>query len=192
MQSQTLFRNSRSLFKASVLTHPVLCSSPRPPRPSRKEQSVRSPSRIYRKHLSTSTISSTTEPGIPPSVPSNDAPESSGGSSDVPELPDDEQDKPKQRRTRVSTAATKDSDPVQLPDGLNILWMPEIDHSEPELSQSTALPPPEIFEEVLNNLHITLHPQTQHRASYASPGLSDIDNNPYQTLNISRLYFSPY
>lgn len=31
------------------------------------------------------------------------------------------------------------------------------------------MPPPEILEEALNNLHITLHPQTQNRAVYASP-----------------------
>lgn len=38
---------------------------------------------------------------------------------------------------------------------------------DPDLKPS-ELPPPEVFEEALHNLHITLHPQTQHRATYAS------------------------
>jgi hypothetical protein len=36
-------------------------------------------------------------------------------------------------------------------------------------SESSTLPPPEVFEEVLNNVHISLHPQTQHKATFSTP-----------------------
>jgi hypothetical protein len=82
-----------------------------------------------------------------------------------------EAEKPK-RRTKAS-AASKDSDPPQLPAGLDVLWAPETDNLDANSSHS--LPPPEIFEEALNNLHITLHPQTQHRACYPSASSSPIE-----------------
>jgi len=50
----------------------------------------------------------------------------------------------------------------------DILWSPE-PHSRTSTAsepRSLDLPPSEIFEDVLDNLHITLHPQTQHRATY--------------------------
>jgi hypothetical protein len=40
-------------------------------------------------------------------------------------------------------------------------------HSLPEPEPST-LPPPEVFEEILNNVHLALHPQAQHRATYST------------------------
>jgi hypothetical protein len=62
----------------------------------------------------------------------------------------------------------KDFDP-QLPVGLDILWLPTSDpSSDAGHSQSSGLPPPDILEEALTNLHIALQPQTQHRAIYAS------------------------
>lgn len=72
-------------------------------------------------------------------------------------------DKPP-RRQRVSPTLAKDSDDrPQLPPGLDILWVPDSPQN------STTLPPPELFEDALTNLHIALHPQTQHRAAYSSP-----------------------
>ena len=56
----------------------------------------------------------------------------------------------------------------QLPASLDILWGPE-PHPRASTSsdfQNHDLPPSEIFEGVLDNLHVTLHPQTQHRATY--------------------------
>ncbi|OBZ75532.1 Protein MSP1 [Grifola frondosa] len=108
------------------------------------------------------TPSAETEPPIPPEAPAASAP---------PDPPsEDVEEKPK-RRTRI-TAAIKDSDPVELPSGLKILWTPEDDPVDPSSSTTPdpALPPTEIFEEILHNLHITLHPQTQHRATYSSNG----------------------
>jgi hypothetical protein len=47
----------------------------------------------------------------------------------------------------------------------NFFW------SYQSLSESTShtLPPPEVFEEVLNNTCLSLQPQTQHRATYTTP-----------------------
>ncbi|KAG6878708.1 hypothetical protein C0993_011523 [Termitomyces sp. T159_Od127] len=70
-------------------------------------------------------------------------------------------DKPKLRRLRPPQI--KDPDPaVELPHDLDVLWSPGTVHAD-------ALPPPENFDDALNKLLITLHPQTQHRATYASP-----------------------
>jgi len=61
------------------------------------------------------------------------------------------------------------SSSTQLPASLDILWSPEPHHraSTSSNTQNLDLPPSEIFEDILDNLHITLHPQTQHRATYA-------------------------
>ncbi|KAG6890467.1 hypothetical protein C0992_001514 [Termitomyces sp. T32_za158] len=82
--------------------------------------------------------------------------------STPPDDPDDKpDDKPKLRKVRL--AQSKDPDPVlDLPHNLDILWSPGPLHP-------AALPPPEILDDALNNLLISLHPQTQHRAAYPSP-----------------------
>ncbi|KAK2466983.1 hypothetical protein APHAL10511_001241 [Amanita phalloides] len=79
--------------------------------------------------------------------------------------PHDDADKPKPRRTRLSPPPPKDTEPIDLPDDLHILWSSDHDLT----SHPHHLPPPQLLEEALNNLHITLHPQTQHRATYSSP-----------------------
>ncbi|KAM6500591.1 hypothetical protein JOM56_003605 [Amanita muscaria] len=84
------------------------------------------------------------------------------------EDPSDDTDKPKSRRTRVSSTMSKDSEPMELPDGLNILWSTEQELMG-DSTHTSALPPPELLEEALHNLQITLHPQTQHRATYSTP-----------------------
>jgi hypothetical protein len=51
---------------------------------------------------------------------------------------------------------------------LDILWSPE-PHSRTSTAselQNLDLPPSEIFKDVLDKFYITLHPQTQHRATY--------------------------
>jgi hypothetical protein len=62
---------------------------------------------------------------------------------------------------------SKDTEPVEIPPGLDILWNPADELLDPNAPQ-TALPPTDVFEEALHHLHITLHPQTQHRAVYPS------------------------
>ncbi len=88
-----------------------------------------------------------------------------------PEEPQDDTDKPRPRRTRLSAPPPKDPEPIELPDDLRILWSSEHDLA----SHESALPPPELLEEALNNLQITLHPQTQHRATYPTPLGSPIE-----------------
>lgn len=67
---------------------------------------------------------------------------------------------PPPRRTRPP----KDPETLQLPDTLDILCTPG-----PAEHTDAHLPPPHIFQDALDNLLISLHPQTQHRAAYASP-----------------------
>ncbi|THH11835.1 hypothetical protein EW145_g398 [Phellinidium pouzarii] len=92
----------------------------------------------------------------PPEEPPEDGPE---------EGPEKSLDAEKTKRPRKPKTAEAEAESVQpLPPGLNILWSP--DTMEP--ASSSALPPAEIFQEVLTDLLITLHPQTQHRGAYAS------------------------
>lgn len=98
----------------------------------------------------------------PPEGPSEEGPAEDG--YEVQEKPADGE---RVRRVRKTKAETADTPPLPppLPEELNILWTPET--MEP--SSPSALPPPEIMDKVLADLHVSLHPQTQHRAAYASP-----------------------
>jgi len=99
-------------------------------------------------------------------APSLQNPESVTEPPDKNETPGEDLDKPRIRRsTRITLPASKDIESVEIPEDLNILWSPADGDSDPNPSE---FPPPEVFEEALHNLHITLHPQTQHRATYAS------------------------
>ena len=143
MRSQVL-RRSRSLLKGSAF-HSAL----RPGRPFRNPQSsLRIPVGIR----FSSSVAHDESQGVVQPEPSNS--EASPG----------ELERPK-RRTKSSTTSSKELDP--LPSELDILWT--ADTVRPDPLDSSVLPPPEIFENVLNNLHIILHPQTQHRAIYTSP-----------------------
>lgn len=104
-------------------------------------------------------------PADPP--PSSEGSTSTADPQEAAEAPTEEADKPRTRRPRITTSVPKDVEPVEIPEGLNILWNPADEEFDLNASQTT-LPPPEVFEEALHNLHITLHPQTQHRATYAS------------------------
>ncbi|KIK98855.1 hypothetical protein PAXRUDRAFT_823407 [Paxillus rubicundulus Ve08.2h10] len=103
--------------------------------------------------------------GVPSDAPPENDPPPDPSSPPAPDKPT--------RRPRASSSASppKDADDKpQLPSGLDILWVPDASH-DPEANPLTnnALPPPELFEEVLTSLHITLHPRTQQRAGYSSP-----------------------
>ncbi|KAJ7273650.1 hypothetical protein B0H12DRAFT_1285592 [Mycena haematopus] len=159
MRSQALFRRSRSLLKSprASFSRSILPSASRPGK--------NSPTRpaIYTKRLS-STAASPSEPP-PLELPSDEPPDTPANSASPPEPPEE----PEKIKRRVKAKETGARDvPLELPEGLalEILWQPEFD---PEPSNQTALPPPEIFDEVLHNLHVTLHPQTQYRATYLPP-----------------------
>ncbi|KIJ44017.1 hypothetical protein M422DRAFT_169052, partial [Sphaerobolus stellatus SS14] len=57
------------------------------------------------------------------------------------------------------------------PPDLNILWTPDAIHTP----LPSALPPPELLQDALVNLLITLHPQTQHRATYSTQDGSPVE-----------------
>lgn len=160
MRSQVL-RRSRSLLSASARYNQTFVLAERPSRLPRKEQPNLRTSRTW-KRLASSTKTPLIAEGE--EVPSASAPPT------PPNPPTEEPEKTepeKPKRTRTRTTAAKDSDPPELPPGLDILWTPEPDTSDKNPSHS--LPPPEIFQEALNNLHLTLHPQAQHRAIHSSP-----------------------
>lgn len=161
MRTQALLQPTRSLLQKRVSASRVLLSfthSTRCPRP-RRETTTRTASRTHKRS------SSTTPSGLPLSEAEGE--QSGTASGPPPEEPGDGAEKSsegeKVRRTRKSTKALEDA-LSSLPAGLNILWSP--DPAEP--SESAALPPTELFQEALTNLLITLHPQTQHRATYPS------------------------
>ncbi|KAJ7685125.1 hypothetical protein DFH06DRAFT_30466 [Mycena polygramma] len=159
MRSQALVQRSRSLLKGPR------ASVPRSLFPSSSRPSGKSPlarPAVYAKRLSSS--STPVSPSEPPPLESpSDGPDAPVNAATPPA------EEPEKAKRKTTTKASKEPEiPLELPDGLalEILWRPE---SDPGPSDQGALPPPEIFNEALNNLHITLHPQTQHRATYPSP-----------------------
>ncbi|RDX56644.1 AAA-domain-containing protein [Lentinus brumalis] len=163
MRSHLIARRTRSLVKTLPNYHRAPISSTHALRYPRKDRaSSQSTPRLSRRAISS-------EPPPPESLEAPASapppPEDRPPNASPPPL-EDADEKPK-RRPRVSV---KDTENVQLPAGLNILWAPEDGSHEPPPSSSpnTTLPPPEIFNEALHNLHIVLHPQTQHRATYSS------------------------
>ncbi|OCH95005.1 AAA-domain-containing protein [Obba rivulosa] len=159
MRSQLLARRTRSLINAPPKCHRALLSSTPTLRHPRKDSSIsaQTPRLSKRASSSASSPAADPDPAVPPAEASPPTPP-----------PEEAEEKPK-RRSRVSAAKETDASPSpQLPAGLNVLWTPEELSSDSATSSSHSLPPPEIFDEILHNLHITLHPQTQHRATYAS------------------------
>jgi len=179
MRSQSLLRKSHSLIKRSGALHglsPILQS--RPPSSLRfKHLRPTSDNQIRNRPLSSTSAPPPTEPNVEPSEESSSAPtpKDAAPAAGPPEPPvaSEEQDKtvPKTRRTRISSSSSsaKDSDMPDLPEGLEteILYTPEqsfMDTSNP------GIPHPEMFEEALDKLLITLHPQIQARAMHPSAG----------------------
>lgn len=163
MRSQAqLIRRSRSILKASAAASPAPRSSARPGRLSKRgdQASPRATSRVFRRLSS----------AAPPSAPENDGttPVEPEAPEQLEDTPPEEPEKPK-RRTRASKPDPAPPSTPPLPDGIDILWSPQGSTANEE-SQTRVrdLPYPEILEEAQHNLHITLHPQTQHRATYPS------------------------
>ncbi|KAG5646663.1 hypothetical protein DXG03_002653 [Asterophora parasitica] len=151
MRSPAVLRRSKLLlFSARPTT--LLAASLPPPSIPRRDLPSRA-ARAARKRLSTAT------------APTDPPPEDPPAPKDAPEPVVDAPEKVKIRR-RVSVTTSKESEVIELPEGLDILWTP---NPAQEPLQTSALPPRENFDDALNKLLITLHPQTQHRATYTSP-----------------------
>jgi hypothetical protein len=54
---------------------------------------------------------------------------------------------------------------LQVPVEKSFFWT----HSSLPEPEPSTLPPPEVFEEILNNVHLALHPQAQNKATYSTP-----------------------
>ncbi|KAJ7632559.1 hypothetical protein FB45DRAFT_912768 [Roridomyces roridus] len=161
MRSQAFIQRSRLLLKASTVPLARSLVKPHVARSSARNNPPSRPSVVGKRLSSSSTT--------PVSANEAQAVESPAGVSEPPSVnasspPDTPPDEPEKTRRKAKTLPKDPEEPLELPDGLaaDILWQPE---SEPGPS-SHALPPPEILEEALYNLQITLHPQTQHRATY--------------------------
>jgi len=158
MRSNNLLRRSRLnlLSKASKgRTEPALHSTARPSRTSTKrDQPVRpSLNRVYASKRSLSSASPpetpAASPNEPPDVPPSDIPEAEAST--------------RTRGRAVNKETEVDSQVIELPESLTVAWTPT-----PDQVNRAHLPAPEILEEVLHKLQVTLHPQTQHRSIYPS------------------------
>lgn len=150
MRSQFILRRARLQLRRSS-TDPIraLLSYSNPVHYPRKDSPPRN-TRVYRR---ASSSSAPPPPSIHPPPPNGE------------ERPPDDSVGPSEAKSSSTTAPDESPPPPRLPSDLDVLWTPE---SLAEPSNSTVLPPPEIYEEALNNLWITLHPQTQHKAAYTS------------------------
>lgn len=167
MRSHSFLRKSHLIIKRSGLVNPT--SSCR----------ASSSCSLRRNILTTNNVPSTRR-FLSTEAPTPIEPEETWTSPDPPSLaeqfnsasPTEEPDKdkavPRPRRTRATTG--KDADPLEFPPGLenDILYVATQSLLD---SRPGGLPPPEIFEEALDNLLITLHPQNQNR-SLSSSGTS--------------------
>ncbi|KAJ3513651.1 hypothetical protein NLJ89_g2831 [Agrocybe chaxingu] len=88
--------------------------------------------------------------------------EVTAGDPPPPGINEEDRAVPKIRRTRI-TSSTSSPEAPEFPPGLEHVIL----HLPMESVADSALPPPEIFEEALNKLLVTLHPTSQHRALQA-------------------------
>ncbi|KAF8447611.1 hypothetical protein L210DRAFT_3526833 [Boletus edulis BED1] len=158
---------ARTLLKASrrsiVRLDATTLARTKPPKESNvsSTQPDRPSSRVHKRLASSQPIIDEQHGDQTVLAASDSPPEADPPTEPAPEKP------PRRQRASpptLSSSLPKDTDDrPQLPPGLDILWLLD---SSPNLN---ALPPPELFEGALTNLHIALHPQTQHRAAYSSP-----------------------
>lgn len=85
----------------------------------------------------------------------------------------EDQGRPAVKARRTRSTNVKEPEPVELPDGIqqHVLYEPSSPFSQNDTLQG-ALPPPEIFEEALDKLLITFHPQNQARSLAVSSSSS--------------------
>src|SRR5882757_8114697 len=141
-----LLRRTRLSSTSSVSTRALLSYSG-PVRYPRKDVNP-TPARVSRVARRASTSS-------PNSSEANSSP-----STDKPNPPSKEPTAPNGKSAPDATVPA-----LQVSNEQDFFWpYQSLSESEP-----STLPPPEVFEEVLNNVNISLHPQTQHKATFSTP-----------------------
>lgn len=93
---------------------------------------------------------------------------SSDVSSDAPNPAEENEETKSKFRGRPKRASIqeKNAENTALPSGLNVLWMPDADHTP----LPNALPPPWIIQDALDSLNLILSPIMQHKATYNNQG----------------------
>jgi len=146
MRSHLLLRRTRFSKTSSVSTRALLSYSG-PARYPRNDTRPTPPrvSRVARR-------ASTSSPKSPEA--------SSPPSTEKPNPPSREPIAPNGKNAPEATAPV-----LQVSNEQDFFWSYQsLTESEP-----STLPPPEVFEEVLSNVHISLHPHTQHKAVLSTP-----------------------
>ena len=152
MRSHLLLRRTR-LSKTSSVSTRALLSYSGPARYPRNDTRP-TPARVSRVARRASTSS-------PNSLEANPSP-----SSQKPNPPSREPIAPNGKSVSDDTVEA-----LQVSNEQDFFWSYEsLSESEP-----STLPPPEVFEEVLNNVHISLHPQTQHKAAFPTPSAPPVE-----------------
>jgi hypothetical protein len=152
MRSHIILRRTRLSTKTSSVSTRALLSYSGPARYPRNDQRSTA-ARVTRIARRASTSSPTSQPADSARPPDRPSPP-----------PSKEPSAPANGRGESSTAAAAPT--LQVPNEQTFFWTHQsLSESESELA---TLPPPEVFEEVLNNVHVSLHPQAQHRAAYST------------------------
>lgn len=171
MRSQTLLRKSQLLLAAPILPRRALFSCTDYSRLPRNKRPRLDPLSVFSSRFVSSTVPPSQDDSfssLPESVDNSKEPTESVEITSPEEI-----DKPKSRRAKVTSSLSKDSEALELPEGLDILWLPDVVREA--CSDDPATLPADVFEEALNNLLITLHPQNQHRATYATAAGGSIE-----------------
>ncbi|KDR81536.1 hypothetical protein GALMADRAFT_239539 [Galerina marginata CBS 339.88] len=169
MRSHSFLPKLHLLLKPSAIFHPSQPFLQSGPRSLRYKRIRTIPKNLSTTRYLSSSAQPPTEPeenpaSDPPLQPLNDVVLDPGPNTEEPEKAT-----PKPRRTRINSSSnSKDGEALEFPPGLedDVLYLP----TESLFAAQTngGLPPAEIFEEALDNLLITLHPQNQHRAMHPS------------------------
>ncbi|KAH9005217.1 hypothetical protein EDB86DRAFT_3062041 [Lactarius hatsudake] len=147
MRSRILLRRTGLSTKTSSVATRALLSYSGPTRYPRNDlrQNVAKGTRVTRR-----ASTSSTRPQAAHSAPSP------GGSDPPSKEPDGSNGK---------NEPSVPSQTLQVPVEESFFWTHQ---SLPE-PEPSALAPPEVFEEILNNVYLALHPQVQHKATYSTP-----------------------
>jgi hypothetical protein len=146
MRSHILLRRTPRSTNTTSVSSRALLSYSRPARYPRNDLQS-SPVRVTR----VARRASTSSPNSPDADPSS--------SPNKPIPPPKRSDPPDGKNGPAATPPA-----IQVPNEQNFFWT----YQSLSKSEPPTLPPSEVFEEVLNNVHISLHPQMQHKATYAT------------------------